>query len=165
MLTPKAVHTFMISCRAAVAAVLALGLYKLTTLPDAGWAAVSAVVVMQPTLHTSMRASMLRVGSNFIGALSGAVLIGAFGVNFLSLSLAIVVTGVACHYAKLEEALRSAFVSVVIVTLSTAGNRWEAPLHRLVAVLIGCSVAVAVSLCFDQIANLAGSETKTEDSE
>ena len=55
------VEAIIFSLKAAVAAVIAVVCYDDFHLPGAGWAAISAVLVLQPDLHSSWKASLTRV--------------------------------------------------------------------------------------------------------
>jgi uncharacterized membrane protein YgaE (UPF0421/DUF939 family) len=143
------------STRAAVAAVVAYVGYNLLKLPGASWAAVSAVIVSQPSLHPSMRASLLRVEANLIGAASGAIMSTLVGHNLVALGIGVFSTGIICAYTRLEEAVRSAYAAVVIVMLTgTDQDKWHGPLERVFAVMFGCAATLAVSLIFDLVGRL-----------
>ena len=69
-------EAIIFSVKAMVGTVVAALSYKFFDLPGAPWvAAVSAVLVTQPNLHSSLKASMLRVTANVAGAFGGAVLL------------------------------------------------------------------------------------------
>ncbi|HEY4951840.1 MAG TPA: aromatic acid exporter family protein, partial [Verrucomicrobiae bacterium] len=73
-------EAIIFSVKAAVAAVVAALLYEFFDLPGAPWvAAVSAVLVTQPSLHSSLKASLFRVIANLAGAFGGAALSIAIG--------------------------------------------------------------------------------------
>jgi|HubBroStandDraft_4_1064222.scaffolds.fasta_scaffold582107_2 uncharacterized membrane protein YgaE (UPF0421/DUF939 family) len=89
--TPEAPAThfeaLIFSTKAAVAAVAAVLLFGLTGLAGGIWAAVSAVIVTQPSVHPSVKASLMRVIANLIGASVGAVMSVALGHQMLSLAV------------------------------------------------------------------------------
>lgn len=144
---------FVFAAKAATAAVTAYLLYeRLLTIPGAIWAAVSAVLVSQPTLHPSLRASLARCVANLIGAGFGSLCVLGWGNGALALALGVLATGMVCHLARLDDALRPAYAAVAIVVLSTEGPApavWIASLDRVVAVAVGCAVAIAVGFLVD----------------
>ncbi len=148
------------SAKAAVAAVAAVLLFGLTGLTGGVWAAVSAVIVTQPSMHPSVKASLMRVIANLIGASVGAVMSIVLGHQLLSLAVGVVVTGMICHFTKLDEALRPAFAAVVIVILSLDTKGWYGSLDRVLAVFLGCVCALAVGFICDKIATLFKVEGK-----
>jgi uncharacterized membrane protein YgaE (UPF0421/DUF939 family) len=142
------------SAKAAIAAVAAVLLFGLTGLPGGIWAAVSAVIVTQPSMHPSVKASLTRVIANLIGASVGAVIGLALGYELLALAVGVLVTGMICHFTKLDDALRPAYAAVVIVIMSPDIQGWHGLLDRVLAVFLGCVCALVVGFVCDKIATL-----------
>lgn len=144
------------STKAAVATVVAALCYNFFDLPGAPWvAAVSAVLVTQPDLHASFQASFMRVLANLAGAFGGAALLVITGQPLVAMAIGVMLTGLICYLLKLDDALRPAFVAVIIVTLIGENSKWHSSLDRVIAVAIGCGCALAVGFLFDKISNLA----------
>jgi uncharacterized membrane protein YgaE (UPF0421/DUF939 family) len=164
MATPQTPTThfeaLIFSAKAAVAAVAAVLLYGLTGLTGGVWAAVSSVIVTQPSMHPSVKASLTRVVANLIGASVGAVMSILLGHQLLSLAVGVLVTGIICHFTKLDEALRPAFAAVVIVIMSLDTKGWYGSLDRVLAVFLGCVCALAVGFICDKIATMFKVERK-----
>jgi uncharacterized membrane protein YgaE (UPF0421/DUF939 family) len=154
------VDALIFSAKAAVAAVAAVLGFGLTGLPGGVWAGVSAVIVTQPSMHPSVRASLTRVTANLIGASVGAGMSLTLGHGMWSLAAGVVVTGMVCHFTKLDEALRPAYAAVVIVIMSLDSRGWHGPLERVLAVFVGCACALVVGFVCDRIATLLKVETK-----
>jgi uncharacterized membrane protein YgaE (UPF0421/DUF939 family) len=148
------------SAKAAMAAVAAVLLFGLTGLAGGIWAAVSAVIVTQPSMHPSVRASLTRVIANLIGASVGAVISLALGHHLLALAVGVLVTGMVCHFTKLDDALRPAYAAVVIVIMSADAQGWRGSLDRVLAVFLGCFCALAVGFVADKTATLLKVERK-----
>jgi uncharacterized membrane protein YgaE (UPF0421/DUF939 family) len=148
------------SAKAAVAAVAAVLVFGLTDLPGGVWAAVSAVIVTQPSMHPSVRASLTRVTANLIGAAVGAVVSLTLGHAMLSLAAGVLMTGMVCHFTKLDEALRPAYAAVVIVIMSLDSRGWRGSLERVLAVFLGCVCALVVGFVCDRIATWLKAERK-----
>jgi len=129
-------------------------------LPGAIWAPVSAVIVTQPELHPSFKASLLRVVTNLIGAFIGAAVHSVIDKAPLALAIGVVLTGLACHFAKLGDATRTAYAAVVIVTLSTEPHAWAGSMDRVFGVTLGCVAAIAVGIVFDRASSLFPAKTK-----
>lgn len=168
---PRHFEAIIFSAKAAVAAVIASLLYELFDLPGAPWvAAVSAVLVTQPSLHSSFRASFMRVVANLAGAFGGAALLVAIGHPIAAMAIGVMVTGLLCYLLNQDDALRPAFVAVIIVTLTGETAGWHSPLNRVAAVIIGCVCALAVGFLFDKLSGTfnvlsKGDETKPGHSE
>jgi uncharacterized membrane protein YgaE (UPF0421/DUF939 family) len=151
---PRHFEAIIFSAKAAVAAVIAALLYGLFELPGAPWvAAVSAVLVTQPSLHSSLKASLLRVTANLAGAFGGAVLLVIIGQPIMAMAIGVMLTGLLCYLLKQDDALRPAFVAVIIVTLTGVTAGWRSPLNRVAAVVIGCVCALIIGFLFDKLAD------------
>ena len=151
---PRHFEAVIFSAKAATASVLAVLGYDFIQLPGAPWvAAVSAVLVTQPNLHSSLRASFMRVVANLAGAFGGAVLLAITGQPVVAMALGVMITGLVCYFLKQDDALRPAFVAVVIVTLIGEHDKWHSSLDRVLAVIAGCMCALAVGFLFDKLAD------------
>jgi len=144
------------SIKAAVATLVAAVCYQYFKLPGGPWvAAVSAVLVTQPDLHASFKASFMRVVANLCGVFGGAALLVITGQPLVAMTIGVLLTGLICYILKQDDALRPAFVAVIIVTLIGENDKWQASIDRVIGVVIGCACALAVGFLFDKISNLA----------
>ncbi|HEX3889234.1 MAG TPA: FUSC family protein [Verrucomicrobiae bacterium] len=158
---PRHFEAIIFSAKATVAAVAGALCYKFFDLPGTPWvAAVSAVLVTQPDLHTSFQTSFMRVIANLAGAFGGAVLLIAIGQPIVAMAIGVLLTGLLCYLLKQDDALRPAFVAVIIVTLTGENGKWHSSIDRVIAVIIGCVCALAVGFLFDKIFILGGSREK-----
>ena len=161
----------LFSVKAAVAALAAVLCYPLLHLPGSAWvAAVSAVLVTQPTLPSSLKASLMRVTANLAGAFGGAILILILGQPLAAMVIGILVTGLVCYTLKLDDMLRPAFVAVILVTLAGDNGEWRASRNRVAGVLAGCFCAMVVGFLFDKLSarfklNEPAKSQKSESSE
>jgi uncharacterized membrane protein YgaE (UPF0421/DUF939 family) len=149
---PRHFEAVIFSAKAAVSTVVAALCYKLFDLPGAPWvAAVSAVLVTQPNLHSSLQASFMRVVSNLAGAFGGAALSILIGQPIVAMAIGVMLTGLVCYFLKQDDAQRPAFVAVVIVTLIGNSSKWNNSLDRVAAVIVGCLCALVVGFLFDKL--------------
>ena len=145
-----ALASFIFAVKAAVAAVSAYVVYTGLHLPGAAWAApVSAVLVTQPTLQPSVHASVARFWANILGAVMGSLAALLLGPTPWALGLAVIVTGFLCQAIRLDEGLRPAYVSVVIVIFTGGDRVWIGSFDRVLAVVVGCIVALIVGAVCD----------------
>ncbi|SDT87962.1 Aromatic acid exporter family member 1 [Verrucomicrobium sp. GAS474] len=136
--------------KASISAVLAYSIYISLGLPGAAWAApVSAVLVTQPTFQPSIQASLSRFWANILGALIGSISVLLLGPTPWALGLGLVVAGFLCQAIRLDEGLRPAYVSVVIVIFTGGEKVWVGSFDRVLAVLVGCVVALIVGAFCD----------------
>jgi uncharacterized membrane protein YgaE (UPF0421/DUF939 family) len=153
---PRHFEALIFSTKAAVTTVVAALCYKLFQLPGAPWvAAVSAVLVTQPDLHSSFKASFMRVVANLAGAFGGAALLAATGQPVMAMAIGVLATGLMCYRLKQDDALRPAFVAVIIVTLIGENNKWHNSIDRVFAVIIGCVCALVVGFLFDKLSGVS----------
>ena len=148
---PRHFEAILFSAKAAVAAVVAVLCYDDFGLPGAGWAAISAVLVIQPDLHSSFKASLTRVVANLAGAFGGAALNVAIGHTLPALAIGVMLTGLICYLLKADDAMRPAFAAVVIVIFTSDASKWNNSLDRVIAVVVGCICAMAVGFLFDKL--------------
>jgi uncharacterized membrane protein YgaE (UPF0421/DUF939 family) len=152
---PRHFEAVVFSAKAAVATVVAALGYELFQLPGAPWvAAVSAVLVTQPDLHSSFKASFMRVVANLTGAFGGAALLAITGQSVVAMAIGVLVTGLVCYLLKQDDALRPAFVAVIIVTLIGENSKWHNSIDRVLAVIIGCGCALVVGFLFDKLSGM-----------
>jgi len=149
---PRHLEAIVFSAKAAVAALTgALG-YQLLGLPGAPWvAAVSAVLVTQPNLHSSFRASSMRMLANLAGAFGGAALSIVIRQPLAAMAIGVMLTGLVCYLLKQDDALRPAFVAVILVTLAGETSKWQHSRDRVAGVVVGCLCALAVGFLFDKL--------------
>jgi uncharacterized membrane protein YccC len=149
---PKAsnIEAFIFTAKAALSCVFTMLFFDFSHLPGAIWGAISAVIVTQPGLHPSVRASLMRVIANVIGAFIGAVFVALLGHTLYALAGGVMITGLVCHFTRLDDAVRSAYAAVVIVMLNPAtGSTWFNSLERVYAVILGCLVALLMGFLCD----------------
>ena len=96
----------------------------------------------------------MRVVANLAGAFGGAALLVAIGHPIAVMAIGVMVTGLICYILKQDDALRPAFVAVVIVTLTGESAGWHSALNRVAGVVIGCICALVIGFLFDKISNL-----------
>jgi len=136
--------------KTAIAAGLTLLGYRILGLSDLAneaWAVVSAVIVMQSNVGSSLKASWSRLQGTAIGALVAAAVAAMLGHGVLGLSLAIAGTVIICARLGLQDSLRLAGATVVVVMLSNPGaNPWAVGLERYGDTAAGIAMALLTQL-------------------
>lgn len=140
---PSVVH----SIRTAIAATLSLAAARLFGLPEAYWAAIATLVVMQSTLSATLLISVERIIATALGAATGALLATYFAGNLLLFAAAVFVLGLLCAAFRVEKtAYRYAGVTLAIIVLIPRSNpAWIVAVHRFVEVSVGILVALGVT--------------------
>jgi len=131
------------SIRTALSVVVA----RLVQMPEAYWAAIATLVVMQSTLGATLTLSVARIVATAVGASVGALESNYFGANLAAFMLAIFFIGVLSFGFRLERtAYRYASVTLTIIVLIPRANpAWIVGLHRFIEVSVGIIVALAVA--------------------
>jgi len=134
------------SIRTAAAATLSVVVARLVHMPEAYWAAIATLVVMQSSLGATLTLSIERVVATALGASVGALESNYFGANLAAFMLAIFFIGVLSFGFRLEKtAYRYASVTLTIIVLIPRTNlAWIVALHRFIEVSVGIIVALAV---------------------
>ena len=135
------------SLRTAIAAGVSLAVAHLLQLPEAYWAAVTTLVVMQSTLGAAWAVSTQRFIGTALGAGFGALVGNHLGNGVLVLTVGVFALGLICGMLRLDQsAYRFAGVTFAIVTLVA---RELAPLvvatHRFIEVSTGITIALVLT--------------------
>jgi uncharacterized membrane protein YccC len=133
------------AARTAAAAVASFLMARLFRLPDAYWAAISTLIVMQSTLGASLPISAQRFAGTLVGAAVGALTATYFPGNALVFGLAVFMIGLLCAALGVERAAyRYASITLAIVMLVTRSEQaWLIAIHRFAEVSLGIAVGLA----------------------
>src|SRR5438093_12455005 len=136
----------MHSMRTAGAATVSVCAARLIGMPEAYWAVIATLVVMQSTLGATLTLSMERIVASALGASLGAIESTYFGSNLFVFALAIFFLGILSSVLRLEKTgYRYASVTLtIIVLIPRTGAPWVIAGHRFLEVSIGLVVALAV---------------------
>jgi uncharacterized membrane protein YccC len=140
---PSVIH----SIRTAIAATISLAVSRLFGLPEAYWAAIATLMVMQSTLGATLLISVERIAATALGALAGAFLANYFTGNLAVFAAAVFVLGLFCAAFRMEKsAYRYASITFAIIVLIPRSNAaWIVALHRFFEVSVGIVVALALA--------------------
>ena len=154
---PSVTHSF----RTAIAATMSLGVARLFGLPEAYWAAIATLVVMQSTLDATLLISVERIAATALGALAGALLATWFTQNPFVFAAAVFVLGLLCAAFRMEKsAYRYASITLAIILLIPRSNAaWIIALHRFFEVSVGIVVALAFAALWPERRPGSGEQT------
>ncbi len=134
------------SARTAVAAVVSLVVARALGLPEAYWATITTLIIMQSTLGAALAVSEQRFAGTALGAVMGALLTTYFGSNLIVFGLGVFVIGLICAALRLEDAYRLASVTLAIVMLiAHTKQAWIVAAHRFIEVSVGIAVGLALT--------------------
>jgi uncharacterized membrane protein YccC len=133
------------AAKTALAAALCWWLALRFGLHDGYWGSISAIIVLQSNVGSTVNASRDRLLGTIIGAALGFSfsLFGTLPWNYI---LAVLAAIVACGLLGLRSSSRLAGVTITIIMLvHKEGPRWSLAMDRVGEVVLGIVVALAVS--------------------
>jgi uncharacterized membrane protein YccC len=151
-LTPEKRAMLLLAAKTALAAGICYWLATLVHLQDGYWGSISAIIVLQSNVGSTVTASRDRMLGTLIGAAYGAgfaLALARVPVIWVYL-LAVILAMVTCSLLGLKNSSRLAGVTVTIILLvhrpqPGEGPDWTLPMHRVLEVLLGIVVALVVS--------------------
>jgi uncharacterized membrane protein YccC len=144
-LTQEKRALLVLAVKTAMAAGICYWLARLAGLQDGYWGSISAIIVLQSNVGSTVTASRDRLIGTLIGAAFGAVF-SLFGEGLWPYLAAVIIAMVTCSLLGLKNSSRLAAVTVTILMLvHRTGSNWTLPLHRVLEVLLGIVVALAIS--------------------
>jgi uncharacterized membrane protein YccC len=138
---------FVHAIRTAIAAVASLLIARLFKLPEAYWAAIATMIVMQSTLGAAWAVSKDRLVGTALGATAGALLATYAGQNVAAFGAGIFALGILCAILRVERAAyRYAGITLVIVMLiARTQPAWIVAIHRFVEISVGIAVGLILT--------------------
>ena len=133
------------AAKTALAAALCWWLALQFGLHDGYWGSISAIIVLQSNVGSTVTASRDRILGTMIGAVFGFSfsLFGTLPWNYV---LAVLAAVIVCGLLGLRSSSRLAGVTITIVMLvQKTGPRWSLALDRVMEVVLGIVVVLAVT--------------------
>lgn len=135
------------SARTAIGAAASLAVARFLGMPEAYWAPITTIIVMQSTLGASWAISKSRFIGTILGTALGWLSATYFEPRVTVLGVAIFTLGLLCAVLSLaQRAYRFAGITFAIITLVTRAKApWLIAVHRCVEVLLGITVALVLA--------------------
>lgn len=154
------------SARTAVAGVASLLVAHLFRLPEAYWAAISTLIVMQSTLGAALPISAQRFAGTAVGAVVAALVGTYYPLNILAFGAAVFMVGLLCAAFRVERsAYRYASITLAMVMLVAHSNKeWVIALHRFFEVSIGIVVGLVMTALWPEENSTASGSGLTSES-
>jgi uncharacterized membrane protein YgaE (UPF0421/DUF939 family) len=115
------------------------------------WALISSILALQPGWSQSVVTSVIRIIATTVGA--GVALMVSW-IHFqpeFQLIVSLVIVVFVCELLRLDTALRTACVAVIIVLSANVGHVLTSGTQRFLATIIGCLMALLVQLVTDVV--------------
>jgi uncharacterized membrane protein YgaE (UPF0421/DUF939 family) len=139
-------HIVEDSGRTALAAVGSFLIARLFHMPEAYWASISTIIVIQSTLGAALTISWQRFCGTVLGAGAGALLSVYFRSSLPMFGLGVFLLGLICAVLQLRTAYRFAGVTLAITMLIVRDKpAWVVAAHRFIEVSVGIAVGLVVT--------------------
>jgi len=147
--------------RTTIAATLSVLLARLVRMPEAYWAVIATIVVMQSPLNSTLPLAIQRIVASALGALFGAIESTYFAANLMAFAITIFVLGLVSLVFQLERVGYSyaGITLAIIVLIPRAEAPWIAAVHRFAEVSLGILVALTVVAVWREEQRLFGDGT------
>lgn len=149
------------SARIAVAATLSLLAARILRMPEAYWAPVTTLMVIQSSVGAALTASLRRFAGTALGVATGALLATYFGPNALAFGAGIFLLGILCalmsranprvsQYFDRTAYLYAGNALAIVMLIVRYNSAWVVALHRFIEVSIGIAVGLALTLLWPE---------------
>jgi uncharacterized membrane protein YccC len=148
----KARKELVHSVQTTIAAVASLLLARLFKMPEAYWAAITTMIVMQSTLGAALTISKQRLAGTALGATMGALLVTGVGKGVAAFGAGIFLCGVICALLHMERsAYRYAGITLtIIMMIAHTQPAWIVALHRFIEISLGIIVGLLLTAVWPQ---------------
>src|SRR5438445_13882835 len=132
--------------RTAVAVTVSVIIARLMQMPEAYWAAIATLIVIQSTFGATLTLSIGRIVATAVGAAVGALEANYFGANLVAFAFAIFLVGLLSIASRLEKSAYhyASITLTIIVLIPRSGAPWIIALHRFLEVSVRIIVHLAV---------------------
>ena len=152
---PERIKDFLIyATKCAVGTIIILTLTSIInglTYYDTIWCLLSMLLILSPDGMDSVTLAFNRIMANILGAGVGLMFITLLPQMMdMWILILVIITTLAIGYAfKLDASLRSALVAAIIITMpQDAIQSMNTPIERVIAVISGCFIGVAITYAF-----------------
>jgi uncharacterized membrane protein YgaE (UPF0421/DUF939 family) len=116
------------------------------------WSMVSVLLVISPDDLESRKLPVVRIKANVIGSSVGLICFILPVPSFPSMAIGVILTIIVCYFFDLGAGTRSALAALVIVLVQEFSEQHTvSAFQRMISVILGCFIALVVSLVFSWI--------------
>jgi uncharacterized membrane protein YccC len=135
------------AAQTAIAAVVSFLIARLFRLPEAYWAAITTLIVMQSSLGAAWTIAKQRLAGTALGAIAGGLLAAYVGSNVWIFGAGVFVLGVICALLRINRnAYRYAGITLAIVILvARTQPAWIIAIHRFFEISVGIAVGLVLT--------------------
>ncbi len=135
------------SARTGIGAAASLETARLLGMPEAYWAPITTLILLQYNLGAAWDISKSRLIGTVLSAASGGLVVTYIQPGIIVLGPMIFVFGLICSFLHLgQSAYRFASITYTIITLMVRANApWLIAVHRFIEVSLGIAVALVLA--------------------
>jgi len=135
------------AARTTIAALASLLFARLFHLPEAYWAGIATMIVMQSTLGAAWTISKERLIGTAFGAATGALLSTYMGQSLAAFAAGVFAMGVLCAFLGVGRgAYRYAGITLIVVMLiARTAPPWIVAIHRFIEISVGIAVGLLIT--------------------
>lgn len=141
---------YMVKCLTGLVAVVGAAYYW--RYHDIGWCLVSVLLVLSPDSREAVPLALTRIKANGVAAGICALCLGLLPAGYLVIAFALASTIGLCYLGRLMGGCRSALAATSIILLHdpvlSRAAVWQAAWLRLGSVVVGCGLALLITLVF-----------------
>ncbi|MEK3887618.1 FUSC family protein [Bacillus sp. FSL K6-3431] len=132
-----------------IAIILALYIAQLLGIPAPVFAGIAAIFAIQPTIYRSYLTVLEQIQGNIIGAIIAIIFVMLFGGNHIFIiGLAAIVAIIIMVNLKLENSIRLALVTIIVIMEAPADDFLQFSFLRSSAIFLGILSSFIVNLIF-----------------
>lgn len=110
------------------------------------WAGISAVVVLQGTLHDTRKAAFLRMAGTIVGALVCAVYLSLLPFSLIGMTVCVGITIMVCYIFNIFDYARLACATVLVISVVGHESPGMPPFLNAFLRFMEASIGVAVTV-------------------
>ena len=116
------------------------------------WSVISVLLAFSPDDKDAKKVAYDRMKANILGSSIGMVLFLIHLPNLFIMGIGVFLTIAIATLLNIQSTTRSALAAVIIVLLYEQQNAsWHVALERMICVIIGCLIALLLTLLFDVV--------------
>ena len=143
----RAFLLYLIKCL--LGTVICYGFYVMIPKYHLYWSLVSVLLVLAPDHTDSIKLPLARIKANLAGGVVGLLCYFLPLPPLVCLCIGVPLTIFICYGLGFGNAARSALAAIIIVFIQeNEAGHWRIAMERMVAVVLGCLVALALTLVF-----------------
>lgn len=146
----REVNFLIYVCKCLIGLAITYSIYESFPQHQFFWSVISVLLALSPDDRDAKKVAYDRMKANVLGSCVGMILFLIHSPNLLITGLGVMFTIGIATLLNIQATTRSALAAVVIVLFYERENAsWHMALERMICVIIGCLIALLLTLLFD----------------